>query len=166
MNSLSESMHSFQALLAEGKVQTAYRGLMEFMMDLKTHMVKKYPEYDVSGTLYQGYMDMTYFAFTPKALKERGLKIPIVFDFDDFRFEVWLSGTNKKFQTKYWELVKKLGWEEFHIVPSVKGYDSIVEHTLVEDPDFGNLKQLTDEIESGTLAFIREVEKFLSKLEK
>ena len=33
------------------------------MMDLRRHFKNKYPSYSISG-LYQGYMDMTYFAIS------------------------------------------------------------------------------------------------------
>ena len=41
--------------------------------------------------------------------------------------------------------------------------DSIVEHILVDNPDFGDLDTLTKQIERGTLNFIEDIEKFLSK---
>ena len=39
----------------------------------------------------------------------------------------------------------------------------IIEHDLVENPDFCNLDVLTEQIERKTLKFISDVEKFLSK---
>jgi hypothetical protein len=47
-------------------------------------------------------------------------------------------------------------------VPNKEGVDSIVEHILVENPDFSNLDTLTKQIEEGTLKFISEIEKFLN----
>jgi hypothetical protein len=44
-----------------------------------------------------------------------------------------------------------------------QGYDSIIEHVLVPDPDFSDLDTLTKQIESETLIFIRDVERSLSK---
>jgi hypothetical protein len=38
-----------------------------------------------------------------------------------------------------------------------------VEHTLADNPDFGNLDALTGQIEAETLAFISDVEDFLSR---
>lgn len=67
------------------------------MMDLRIHFKNRYPNYSISG-LYQGYLDMTYFAIVPPALKQRDLKIAIVFNYDAFRFEAWLAGTNRQVQ--------------------------------------------------------------------
>ena len=44
-----------------------------------------------------------------------------------------------------------------------KGVDSILEHTLVENPDFSDTDKLTAEIEKGVLEFIADIEEFLSK---
>ena len=59
------------------------------------------------------------------------------------------------------EYFKDSGWNQYRIVPAVQGYDSILEQTLVDDPDFSDLPALTGRIEQGTLDFMREVEKHL-----
>lgn len=163
MGSFQESMNEYKKMLEQGVVQQAYRGLLQYMMNLKTHFNNKYPEYSASGSLYHGYMDMTYFPLFPEPLKERKLKIAVVFNYDSFRFEVWLSGYNKEVQSDYWKLFNKSGWKKYRIVPPAKGIDSIVENMIVETPDFGDLDGLTSQIEKGTLVFIRDMENFLSE---
>jgi hypothetical protein len=136
---------------------------MDYIMNLRTYFQKKYPDYNVSGSIYYGYMDMTYFSFFPDSLKQRKLKAGIVFIHETCKFEVWLFGYNKKIQNEYWKLIKESNWDKYHIVPTTKGEDSIIEHTLVDNPDFSNLDSLTKQIENGTLKFIKDVENFLSK---
>ena len=65
MESLHECMNEYRKQLEKGYIQKAYRGLMEYIMDLRTHFKNKYPDSFVSGSIYYGYMDMTYFAFSP-----------------------------------------------------------------------------------------------------
>lgn len=156
MESLREQMFEYRKQLEKGHVQGAYRGLMSYIMDLRTYLKNKYPEYSVSG-IYQGYMDMTYFSFTPDSLKSLKLKIAVVFIYDTFKFEVWLAGSNKNVQKEYWELFTKKSLEKYHIPSSIKGRDSIVENVLVENPDFGDLDSLTQEIEESTLRFMEDV---------
>ena len=163
MGSFHENMSEYKKQLEKGAIQQAYKGLLEYIMDLRTHFQGKYPDYFVSGSIYYGYMDMTYFSFFPNSLKQRKLKVAIVFVHEAFRFEVWLAGYNKQVQTKYWKLFKDSGWNKHHIVPTTKGVDAIVESVLVESPDFSDLDALTKQIESATLKFIRDVESFLSK---
>lgn len=165
MTSLQADMLEYQKQLERGAIQKAYRGLMDFMMHLRIHFRKTHPDYSVSGGLYFGYMDMTYFAIVPKSLGERGLKIAIVFLHEAFRFEVWLSGKNKQVLTNYWNLLKDHDWEPDRVASPGKWMDSVLEHTVVENPDFGDLAALTEQIETGTLSFIAKVESFLSKQE-
>jgi len=156
MESLREQMFEYRKQLEKGHVQGAYRGLMAYIMDLRNYLKNKYPEYSVSG-IYQGYMDMTYFSFTPDPLKSLKLKIAVVFIYDTFKFEVWLAGSNKNVQKDYWELFTEKSLEKYHIPSSIKGRDSIVENVLVENPDFGDLDSLTQEIEESTLRFMEDM---------
>ncbi len=163
MGSLQESMIEYRTQLKKGAIQEAYRGLMEYIMGLRTYFNTRYPDHSVSGGIYFGYMDMTYFAVIPKALKQRGLKIAIVFLHEPFRFEAWLAGSNKRIQTKYWKLFKESGWNKHRIVPTTQGADSILECIVADTPDFSDLDAITKQIEKGTLRFISDVENFLSQ---
>ncbi|KYK22518.1 hypothetical protein AYK21_03770 [Thermoplasmatales archaeon SG8-52-2] len=161
MNSFHEKMNEYKEQMKKGVISEAYRGLMDYIMDLRTYLKKKYPNYIVSGSIYYGYMDMTYFSFFPESLKLRKLKTGIIFIHETCKFEVWLFGYNKKVQKKYWELIKKSNWNKYHIPLSINSIDSIIENTLVENPDFSDLNVLTKKIENGTLNFIKDVENFL-----
>jgi hypothetical protein len=152
----------YKRQLEKGAIQAAYQGLMEYVMALRTHLKNKYPDYFVSGSIYYGYMDMTYFAFTPKLLAQRKLKVAIVFIHATCRFEVWLGGYNKQVQSQYWKLFKESNWNKYSLVPSTAGADSIVECVLADNPDFSDLDALTKQIERTTLKFIKDVEGFLS----
>jgi hypothetical protein len=162
MASFHEYLKEYRKQLEKGAIQEAYKGLLHYAMDLRTYFQNKYPDYVVSGSIYVGNMDMTYFSFYPKSLKQRNLKIAIVFIHDAFRFEVWLAGLNKQVQTKYWKLFKESKWNKYQIVPTTKGVDSIIEHILVANPDFSDLDALTRQIETETLKFIADAESFLS----
>lgn len=163
MGSFQESTDEYRKQLEKGAIQRAYRGLMDYIMGLRSYFESKYPDYSVSGSIYLGYMDMTYFSFFPESLKRRGLKAGVVFVHPTFRFEVWLFGYNKGIQARYWKLFKESGWSKYRVPPTTKGVDSIVEGVLVENPDFSDLDALTGQIERGTLKFIEDIEGFLSE---
>jgi len=149
MESFHEYMNEYKKQLEKGAINEAYRGLMEYFNVLRLYFKKKYPDHSVSGSVYYGYMDMTYFSFFPKSLKRRKLKIAIVFLHEVFRFEVWLAGYTKKVQTKYWKLFSESNWNKYRIPSTTKGVDSIIEFILVDNPDFSNLDILTNQIERG-----------------
>lgn len=163
MKSFQEDMAEFRKQLEKGSIQRAYQGFMEYMLGLKNHFSNKYSDYSTPGSLYTGYMDMTYFSILPKSLRDRDLKIAIVFLYEAFRFEIWLSGKNKQVLAKYWQMINKHKWDKYKIVEPVKGIDFIVEHTLVDNPDFSDLEDLTKQIEKETLKFIKDIESFLTK---
>jgi hypothetical protein len=163
MGSFAESMNEYKKQLKKGDLQEAYQGLMEYFRDLRSHFKNKYPDYSVSGSIYYGYMDMTYFSLFPESLKRRKLKIAIVFIHDKFRFEVWLSGSNRNVQTKYWKLLKESDWHKYHLASNPRAVDYVIDHILITNPDFSDLNSITRQIERGTLEFIRDVEGFFSK---
>lgn len=162
METFHESMAEYRKQLQRGSIHQAYKGLMEYMLNLRTFLMSRHPDDYISGSLYFGYMDMTYFSFYPKTIKDRNLKIAIVFNHLKFTFEVWLAGVNKQVQQKYWKLFSTSGWEKYQVVPTTQGVDAIVEHVLMENPDFRDLDSLSEQIEAATLIFIQEVEDFLS----
>ena len=163
MGPFHEYMNEYKKQLEKGDIKEAYRGLMKYFKDLRSHFKNKYPDYFVSGSIYYGYMDMTHFSFFPKSLKRRKLKIAIVFIHDTFTFEVWLAAYNKNVQTEYWKLFTESDWNKYRIPSTAKGVDYILEYILVDNPDFSDLDTLTKQIERGTLRFIEDVENFLSK---
>jgi hypothetical protein len=164
MKSLHQSLNEYKKLLKKGDIQAAYQGLMDYFRNLRSHFKNNYPEYAVTGSIYYGYMDMTYFSLFPESLKRRKLKIAIVFTHETFRFEVWLSGSNRDVQTKYWKLLKASDWNKYHLASNPKAVDYVIDHILVDNPDFRDLEALTGQIERGTLEFVSDVEGFLSQL--
>ena len=161
MTTIQEDLNELRGQIKTGAIQRAYRALLDYMLELRTGFKNGYPDYAISG-LYQGYMDMTYFAIVPPALKERDLKIAIVFNYEAFRFEAWLAGANRQVQRKYWELFRDSQWTAYRVVAPAKGVDAIVECDLAEDFDFGDRERLTASIEEKVVEFIHAVERILS----
>ena len=165
MHSLVEDIRDFRGQLEKGSIQKAYRALISYMMSLRTHFKNKCEGFTVSG-LYQGYMDMTYFALFPPSLKHRDLKIAVVLNYDAFRFEAWLAGSNRNIQRQYWELFKDSQWPEYRVVTPASGVDSIIECDLATDFDLDDPDALTASIEKAAVAFIDDIERFVAFKQK
>ena len=161
MESFNDYVNEYRKQMEKGVITKAYKGLMEYIQDLRMYFKNNYPDYFVSGSIYFGYMDMTYFSFFPKSIKLRQLKVAIVFIHETCRFEIWLAGANKEVQSRYWQLLKENGWKKYPLVPTTRGVDAIIEYVIVEKPDFNELDSLTKQIELKTLKFIEDVENFL-----
>lgn len=97
---LNELIKGYTHHVQEGEIQIAYKGIFEFLNRLRTTFIKKYPPYDVSS-IYQGYMDMSYFSLSTKSLKDKGLKITIVYLHEKGVFEVMAFCSEQR----YWKAV-------------------------------------------------------------
>ena len=68
MESMPEYIKEYKKQLGRGVIQKAYQGLMKYIMDLRTHFGKNFPDFAL-GKIYHGYMDVKYFPVSPKSLK-------------------------------------------------------------------------------------------------
>lgn len=161
MESLNNQIQEYRIQLSKGQIQKAYKGIMKFVSGLSTYLKGRHPDYTVSA-LYFGYMDMTYFAFTPADMMNKKLKIAIVYLHEQSRFEVWLGGSNRKIQAEYIELLKHKNIGKYKLSQVLPGVDSIIESTLVEKPDFDYPDELKKQIEMKTIEFVNDINSILN----
>ena len=161
MKSLNDYINVYKKQVEKGDIIKAYRGLMWYMRNLRSYFQNKYPDYFVSGNIYQGYMDMTYFSFTPQPLKKIELKIALVLMHDTVRFEVWLAGNTRKIRDEYRNLIKTKQWTKYPIPTSEENPDAIIVKILEKTPNFDEINSLTKKIEKNTNKFIEEVLEFI-----
>jgi len=161
MHLITKEMEEFRRQLEKGSIRIAYKALLSYMMGLRAYFKNNLANSTISG-LYQGFMDMTYFAIFPPSLKRHNLKIAIVFNYEVFRFEAWLAGRSRKVQRQYWELFKNSQWPEYRVATPAKGVDFILECDLASDFDLHDSEALTSNIEAATVEFITDIEGFLS----
>ena len=162
MESINESIKEYATQLRKGQIQKAYKGILTFMSEIRSYLESKYPDY-TAGNLYVGYMDMTYFAFTPVGLKNKKLKIAVVYLHEKGVFEVWLAGDNRKIQAEYIALMSSENIGIYKLSQVIPGVDSIIESTLVEEPDFDHPEALKRQIEKKTMAFVKDIISVLDK---
>jgi hypothetical protein len=156
MCALNDDIREYTELLREGTVPRAYRGILTFMSELLRHMSASHPDHTVNA-MYAGFMDMTYFAFTPPELKSRSLKIAVVYLHEENRFEVWLGGGNRKIQAEYIERLSAVDIGSYTLSKVNPGVDSIIEKRLVESPDFEDREALIRRLEEDVIAFIGDM---------
>lgn len=161
MGDLGCDLRELREQLGKGSIQRAYSAIVGYMSRLRAHFASTQGERTVSG-LYQGYFDMTYFALFPPALKSRDLKLAVVFDYQSFRFEVWLAARNRKVQRQYWELLRNSGWSRYRLVEPAAGIDAIVELDIVDEFDLDDPEGLTRQIDEAVASFRSEIEGFLA----
>lgn len=157
MKTLNTYIQSYKDQLEKGDIQKAYRELIRYIMNLKTLFTNKYSGTFYIGHFHQGYMDITYFTLTPMSMRNKKLKIGIGFNHEKMQFGIWLGAQNRQIQKEYWEIFKGSDWNKYNISSEINEGFAIVEYTLIEKPDFDNLKSLTEEIEDKAMKFIDEI---------
>lgn len=163
MKDLNEYVIAYQKQLQEGKIQIAYKGIMSFMGKLKSYLSEMHSDYLV-GALYFGYMDMTYFAITTTELKDKQLKIAVVYLHQENCFELWLSATNKKIQAQYIDKLKDKDLKGYQLSVSQPGIDSIIESRIIDHPNFNESISLKVELDKLTQKFIEDVKEMIIDL--
>ena len=108
---------------------------------------------------------MTYFALFPDPLKERDLKLAIVFNYETFGFEIWLAARNRKVQKRYWELLHNAGYKKHPLIKPAVGIDAIVTAVIASDYSLEDRDNLTAYIIEGVAAFEYEIVAFLDEVD-
>lgn len=162
MHSDQDDIEEFRRLMARGQVQRAYRAILSYMTRLRAHFQNNLADCSASD-LYRGCMDVTHFAVFTSLLKQHHLKVAVVFNYEAFGFEAWLVGRNQKVQRQYWELFKSRPWPKYRVSTPATGIFSILECDLATNLDLDEPDALTSSIATAAVAFINDIERFLSE---
>jgi hypothetical protein len=108
---------------------------------------------------------MTYFALFSDKLRERDLKLAVVFNYETFGFEVWLAARNRKIQRRYWELFLNADYKKHRLVEPAVGIDAIVTAVLTANYSVEDEDSLATKILEGVTAFERDIVSFLSEVD-
>ena len=160
MRSLNQLICQYTHLVRQHELQLAYRGILEYLGKLRATFLKNCPQFDVSN-LYQGYMDMSYFSLSTEFLKNKGLKIALVYEHEKGHFEVWLSARNREISKRLEPEFAGLILNGIPVFHDAGNLDAIIEYTLVSEPDFDDQVLLTDTICQSAQVFIDAVCKLL-----
>lgn len=138
-----------------------YHQLINYMKELRAFFHKEYDTYFKLGNVYQGSPDFSYFSLTTEELKKQKLKFVIILNHKLVSFSICLSGQNKSVRKRYWEMFKASNWNKYHLAESINDSLSIIDQIIVEEPDFGNKRKLSERIEKESLKFINEIKGIL-----
>ena len=157
MKTLNELIAAYTYHLQRGEMQIAYKGILEFLGKLRSAFIKKYPHYDVSS-VYQGYMDMSYFSLGTKSLKDKGLKIAVVYIHEKGNFEVWLSARNRDIAKSYLSTLSSHVSGDVNLFHDLNNPDAIRECILTSAPNFEDQSLLIDTIVQGVEKFVTTID--------
>ncbi|MFT2093050.1 DUF7000 family protein [Paraglaciecola sp. 2405UD69-4] len=151
--SLTARIPAYKQAFASGEIQKTYQSLVGIVQTLRTEFHQKYKgEMSVANVLH-GYIDFTYFYLQNDYLKQRKLKLAIVFNHQQAQFELWLLGQTKDVQLSYWQKLRDVKWVDKEVMPEY----SIFEITLLSTPDFDDTDKLSACIHSEFTTLTSEI---------
>lgn len=154
MKKLNDYVDLYKKELDKGDIQEAYTALVKYVTKLGSLFSKNLSDNYTFGSLFQGYMDYTYFYYSNDFLKKRKLRFGLVLNHQKMSFEIWLLGQNLKIQDEYWQHFKNTKWNENR---TQRPQYSILETTLVKKPDFNDLEALSKQIEKALVVVSEEI---------
>lgn len=154
MKDFNHYVDIYKEELKKGDIQEAYVGLVKYVTRLGTTLSKNLSGHYSFGSLFQGYMDYTYFYYSNDFLKKRKLKMGLVLNHSKMQFEIWLLGQTIPIQEKYWEYFKSTKWNEDK---TTRPQYSILVTVLIEKPTFNDLDKLSKEIEGKLTSITDEI---------
>lgn len=153
--SINEQIAIYQKSIKENSLSETYKFLLNYMSQLQQEFSNKLSgKFSVKNVL-NGYLDYTYFYFTNDLLKERKLKLGIIYNHKENYSELWLMGSVKEAQKNYWNKLKETEWNKEETMP--QWY--VISIELISNPNFEELNKITDLI-------IETIPRIYYKLEK
>lgn len=162
MKTLNELIKGYTHHLKQGEIQMAYKGILEFLGRLRAEFIKNNPHYDVSS-IYQGYLDMSFFSLSTKLLKDKGLKIAVVYLHEKGDFEAWLSARNRDTAKGFASILNSKDAGDGKVYHDQNNPDAILECILTPTPDFEDQSVLIATIVQGVEKFVTVISEQLER---
>lgn len=157
-NDVQKSLEIYKEQLSYGYIRTAYLALTRYVAELKSKFSTQYK----TGNISFGYLDYTYFPFFNPYLRNQKLRFGVVLNHEKLQFELWLMGQNADVQRKYWDILKNSEWNGNR--KEMPKY-SILAIVLVNQIDFNNKDNMTQNIMKYSVSLALEIEEYLKNID-
>lgn len=151
-----EYIKSYKEIIQTTDLQRGYQEFIKFFRYLRIYLEKEFKEYTFTGNIVENNMDYSYFQFTNKELKIKGLKIVIAFVHNKFNYEVWLSGFNRNIQNEYFNTLKNKH-QNYILTNNPNRTDYILKANIIANYDYDNLDELLKEMKTSIAEFINDL---------
>ena len=154
MKNLNDFVALYKEQLEKGDILVAYNALVKFVMKIRADFSKQLSSHYSFANILHGYMDYTYCYYTNEYLKSKKLKLGLVLNHLEMRFEIWLLGNTIPVQKEYWNLLKSTKWNKDKT--EMPQY-SILEAVIIDKPDFNNLELLSLNVQKNMVQVTDEI---------
>lgn len=135
----------YKNLLETTNIQECYQHVIKFINYLYLKLKNELNMYSFSSKVIENKMNFSYFQLTNQKLKELGLKIQVIFMHETCRFEIWLSGYNRKIQNKYYKIFNTIEFP-FQLCINPNKDDYIIKLLINENLTVANIEKVIFEI--------------------
>lgn len=162
--SLSQSIEDYTRAVSAGGFPRAYRGILAALTAFQTAWKQSHPA-DAAGALYPGYLDMSFVSFAPESLRQKRLKISLVYLHAEGVFNLWLAAGNRAIQAETSAALrgKQIGPYELSVLKP--GVDAIIALDLPKPYAFDDPQRLTQSLMRAAEAFAADMVALLGKTE-
>ncbi len=102
----AKKIEVYKELLLTTQLQAGYQEFIKLLRYIRILLENELDSYEFSKSVVENHMEFSYFQLFNKELKEKGLKVQVVFVHKEFQFEVWVSGYNRKIQCAYYNQLR------------------------------------------------------------
>ena len=140
-----QKLEVYKKLIETTELQDGYQEFIKLFRYLRTELEKELEDFSFSSSIVENRMDFAYFQLLSNELKEKGLKVQIVFVHKEYRFEVWISGYNRKIQCNYYNYLKEQNIK-YIVNTNPNRVDYIIKSPLPKDIDISNGVELIEKL--------------------
>lgn len=137
--SINQRILRYQESINKNDIPSTYKFLIDTMSAIQRNF--KLDSFTAKSVL-NGYLDYTYFYFDDGFLRSKGLKLGLILNHQEMKFELWLMGRTKPIQKKYWDVFKASSLNSLKEMPQW----FIVSIDLETHPNFEDLDALTQNL--------------------
>lgn len=152
-----ERLLEYLHLLETTDIINCYQEFIHLFRFLRVQLEKELTQAHFQGNIVENAMEYAYFQMATDKMKERGLKIVVVFLPRFVRFEVWLSGANRQYQKKYAALLTPQV-STLEVSKNPLKTDYIARLPLTTDIDWGDEQAIVAMIKAASESLIKIAE--------
>ena len=154
---MTESLQQFKKHSQDADFRAAYQGLLDFLRDTARAWEREQSDWTIKP-LYQGEFTISFIAVVSPGLADHGLKALLVFRYDCFRFQAWLTGRNRALQESAWNALKHHQWKDATLLQPSKDQPTILRTDLADGLELDQPARLQSKLKQGLFGFIQKIE--------
>ena len=160
---LSVCIEEYCSCISQGEFPRAYRGIISALTAFKSSWEAVHSS-DRVGTLYQGYLDMSFVAVLPDALAAERLKISLVFLHPTGQFSLWLTAGNRVIQKSVSDALRAFPLGGYSLCALEPGVDAIISRDLPKPYPFDEPEQLNAFLMQAAESFRADMVSLIAKI--